>query len=455
MLCNAKAASAGVRIGMALSAAHALTELVVLERDLTAEHRALEKLCAWAMQFSPRVITVGDDGVALEIKGSLKLFSGLDGLLNQMKRGIRSVGYRAEFAVAPTPLAAQFLAQARQRTIVEKQTDIMKSVAELNVHVMPLTQAQHDALKSIGVRTIGECLRLPRAGLSRRLSPAFIKLLDQLTGREADPRTPYELPKCFESSLELPWQVTNSLALATACERLLHELAGFLRAGCLQTRRLHWRLINGEKRGEQRMQSFRLACSEPQHQPEHFLTLLREQLSKLTLEAPVCGIEIFANEFTRVATSGLTDLFERTPLARRESEALFFDRLSSRYGDRAIHGLTVNSDHRPERSWRAESPLKKGAPPVVDNAHLSPHERRDPKPLWLTNQPIPLPAKKERPYFKGPLSISKQRQRIESGWWEDTPIARDYYMAKTRMGSRVWVYRELEKKQWFLHGFFD
>ena len=46
-------------------------------------------------------------------------------------------------------------------------------------------------------------------------------------------------------------------------------------------------------------------------------------------------------------------------------------------------------------------------------------------------------------------------ERIETGWWDDLPVARDYFVATTVTGERLWVYRECHGGQnWFLHGRF-
>ena len=52
--------------------------------------------------------------------------------------------------------------------------------------------------------------------------------------------------------------------------------------------------------------------------------------------------------------------------------------------------------------------------------------------------------------------------RIEAGWWDDLPAARDYYLASSPRAGLLWVYRtrshtqagELLHEQWFLHGLF-
>src|SRR6185369_3197939 len=64
---NAAARQAGIREGQAVAAAKALAgELKVLERDPPAEIAALDRLAAWAGQFTP-MVTVEAQGIVLEV----------------------------------------------------------------------------------------------------------------------------------------------------------------------------------------------------------------------------------------------------------------------------------------------------------------------------------------------------------------------------------------------------
>ena len=50
-------------------------------------------------------------------------------------------------------------------------------------------------------------------------------------------------------------------------------------------------------------------------------------------------------------------------------------------------------------------------------------------------------------------------ERIEAGWWDGAPAARDYFIAQTPAQALVWVYRlrpapPAGQPGWFLHGRF-
>jgi protein ImuB len=46
-------------------------------------------------------------------------------------------------------------------------------------------------------------------------------------------------------------------------------------------------------------------------------------------------------------------------------------------------------------------------------------------------------------------------ERIETGWWRGPSARRDYYRVETDSGNRLWLFRCLQDKRWFLHGMFE
>jgi protein ImuB len=83
--------------------------------------------------------------------------------------------------------------------------------------------------------------------------------------------------------------------------------------------------------------------------------------------------------------------------------------------------------------------------------------------VWLLSVPQVLePAagrtRADLPCFEGkPLQLESGPERIESGWWDGRDVARDYYVATTAAGARLWIYRERRARGtpgWFVHGVF-
>ena len=46
-------------------------------------------------------------------------------------------------------------------------------------------------------------------------------------------------------------------------------------------------------------------------------------------------------------------------------------------------------------------------------------------------------------------------ERIETGWWRNRIVGRDYYQVETTTGHRYWFFRRLRDGRWFMHGMFE
>jgi protein ImuB len=82
----------------------------------------------------------------------------------------------------------------------------------------------------MGVRTLGECLRLPRDGFARRFGAAPLTMLDRARGGLPEPRASFAAREKFATRRDLEPEITDTARLGHAIEPLLEELCRFLRA---------------------------------------------------------------------------------------------------------------------------------------------------------------------------------------------------------------------------------
>ncbi len=438
-LCNALAASLGIRPGMSPGAAYALTAtLRVRARDAAAERQALAALAAWAGQFTSLVSLSPPQALLLEIAGSLDYFGGIDALLRRVRRRAARLGYVVEWAVAPTPLSAEVFARVPLAAPVLHAQDLAAALRDVPLPLLGLEDKLLHALHGIGTRHVGDVLRLPRADLARRCGPALIEYLDRLLGRRSDPRAPYVPPPRFERQLPLPSETTDSEALLFPARRLLQELAGFLIARQAGTQQLQWTLAHHHQPATLILQGL----AAPNRDPPHLLKLLRERLARSSIEHPVEGIALRVTELQPLRPHALTLDGEREAPAQDWPQLV--ETLRARLGDEAVQGLQCRDDHRPEQAWQA-SPLGSRGPAL---SHLG-------RPLWLLPEPVSLRHRDGAPYLDAPLHIEVGPERLESGWWDGGDITRDYFIARDERHSRYWIFRERRgERRWFLHGYF-
>ncbi|MGH2667802.1 MAG: Y-family DNA polymerase, partial [bacterium] len=468
LVCNRAARGHGIGPGMAAGDARARVApgggLRVFQRDERAEGQALLGIAAWAMQFTPEVSLAPPDDVLLEVQGSLGLFGGAAALARRVREGMGKLGFRPVLGLGPTPLMATFLARGggTAPVIATEDTGHPREVPlhALPLEVLGLSGHERGLLEGLGIATVGGLLRLPRAGLARRLGPALVSLLDRALGRAPDPRPRFEPPARFETRLDLPEEVHTLDALLFAARRMLFELHGFLAARRRGVRRLTWRLAHAYGQDTSIHPTaihptvIEMGLLAPSRDPEHLLALFRERLNGLSLRAPVRALLMRTEAIAPLAETplGLWPL-DRGPRGPEEGPVRLIERLRARLGEAAVAGLCAVADHRPERAWHPCPPAERtAAPPVGGSA-------RDPNrvlPLWLLKEPRPLSHQDGRPYLGGPLEAESGPERIESGWWDGQDIARDYFVARDPHGARFWIYRDLgNASAWYLHGVFD
>ena len=166
---NDAARDAGVKRGQPVAGALALVPgLVLRDRDAEAEARSLEAIATFALSFTPAVSLVPPRAVLAEIGGSLKLFGGLDRVVDAIGHGLRSRGHAPSIAVAPTPLAALVRARTRRHDPVLSPGALRAAIADVPLAALDLDARTLETLAAAGVRTISAAESLPRDGLARR-----------------------------------------------------------------------------------------------------------------------------------------------------------------------------------------------------------------------------------------------------------------------------------------------
>jgi protein ImuB len=419
----------------------------------------LEQLASRVRRFTPRVSLVPPDGLLLEVKGSLQLFAGVAGLSGELRGECLTFQAQPVLAFAPTPLAALAAARAGQSLIVTDAAQLIGQLAPLPLTVLRWSEETRARLARIGARTIGAVLRLPRAGFARRFGSAQLAVLDALTGRAPDVRTVFRPRECFRRRRELSCELKDHARLRAALAPLFADLGVFLMARQCGVVELECLLVHRHAPVTRCMLPLAAVVADGQRLAE----LLGERLAELQLPEPVRACELRAqvlvphlpgcHSFWQPGEHG-GDVEQET--------GWLIERLRARLGAEAVYGLVLREEHRPENAWAVT-----GAPPAAGarraaagrtadaTCRVRAHGRACRRPLWLLPAPQPLVVQDGLPRRRGVLCLVSEPERIESGWWDGSEIARDYYTAIDIHGVRLWVFRERAAPHgWFLHGVF-
>ena len=449
--CDAAAATAGIAPGMALNSALALLpRLQVLARDARRERELLQTVAEWTVRFTPRISLEPPDAVLLEVRGSLRLFGGARKLCARLRAELQAAGLEPCLALTPTPLASLWLARSGTEAALRRREELASALAPLLLACTRWPGRSLETLATMGVRTIGDCRRLPRDGFARRFGPGLLDMLDRALGQRPDPRESFIAHERFAARRDLEPEIIDTALLDAACGSVLNELGAFLRKRRRSVQALELRLVHRESPPTR----LRLRFVEPVADTARIARLLSERLARTVLPAPVRALRLRSGPLVE-SREASTELFA---MDRRQSGAgvpQLIERLRARLGAEAVYGLRLVPEHRPESAWCVAEPTlpatthirgRSSKPKFVPTA--------EGKPLWLLAEPHPLEGA-ERPCFEGTLDLEQSPERIESGWWDGRDVQRDYYIARNPVGARLWVFRDRRPPgRWFLHGVF-
>ncbi len=480
------AQQAGLEPGLSCSTALALApHLQQLDYDPLAEDRSLRALAAWALQFTPRLsLRLPDQtransasaGLVLDIAQSLRLFGGLKPLASRVREGLARAGCTARLAFAPTATAAWLMACHRDGLQASHSEALAVCLARLPVSLLDGAVTHIDDLLSLGARSIGDLLQLPRAGLSRRFGRSMLDELDQALGHSPEHWPSFEAPAHFDADLQLPAPIEHTEALGFAAQRLLEPLCGWLAARQAGARGFKLQL----KHERQAQTTLTVRLSSPAQAIERLTTLLREHLQRTRLSAPVSGIALSCDSIDALQLHS-HELFSGGQ-DTGDDMARLLERLQTRLGPDTINRLYRVAEHRPEYAHRFEplhdwptrpetvpraasdaSGISRKRPQPGMPAALPADAPGLPRPLWLLAQPLSIQERNNRPFWQGPLALLAGPERIEAGWWDGKLVQRDYFIAENDSHRLFWIYREratgkssntTEGSGWFVQGYF-
>ena len=435
--------------------AHQLWYAAVFPQLLGAEHAAavLQRLCLHAQTFTSLVSIEPPNALLLEIRGSLKLLGPLERLHADIDACWRRLALPAHSATAPSTVAALWFARAGKPVQIQDFSMLAGRMTQLPIACTAWDAERLQTLRAMGVTCMGELLRLPRAGLARRLGAAAVLDLDLALGRQFAPRRAFVPRGRFRARCDFETEIENVAYLEKALEPLIARCALFLRerqAG-VQALRLKLRHRTGP------VTQMHLGLASITGERRRLMDVLVQKLAALKLKAPVRSMELISASLQPLSAASL-DIFAGSAGAGagagggRDRAPQLVERLRARLGEDAVYGVAPIPEHRPEAAWRRVHELSLACVRrVSEKLSGSGLEEGMPRPVWLLDAPLPL---------ADGLVLEQGPERIESGWWDGRGVARDYYVARQMSGARqaagakLWVFQERQSKRWFLHGMF-
>lgn len=446
--CNAVAARFGIRPLHSLNAAIALcAHTTFLPRQLEREAAQLQEAAQACERYTSTLSMEAPNELLLEVRGSFRLFGGVQGLVDQVQLDFKAIGRSLRMSVSASARSALWLARiAAQPTIVMPRA-LPATLARLPISVLQWPADLELRLARFGTLTVGDLLRLPRGGLARRIGYERLAELDEALGRRPTVRQRFRGEVYFSDRLLLEFEVETTQLLAQLVERRLSRLEQFLVKRQLAAEHVTLEL----KHRDAPTTEVRIGLAAATANVAHIVKLMHEHLSKLTLCAPVRDVVIRVDRLLPAPATSLP-LFASMTTARGnvnrcDDQARLLEQLRARLGENAIGSITPMCDYRPERAHSVHAAVI-----GVASSGVSPPATLATRPFWLLESPRSISL---RPGARRPQHLLRGPELIEAGWWDEQPVHRAYYHARSTDGALAWISRDRDTPDaWQLHGLF-
>ena len=488
---DSQSEQAGVKLGMSLSTAQSLMPSAMLvEFDASISQQASDWLCQWSYEFSARVVPLRcsltnedqknrsknklevdefiPNTLLLEVSSMALIFNGIDKLIEQYRHRAKGLGLEVSLALAKTPLAAQLLAcdtpmgnqQAKITAEILSPNDYLNAdktlqlLNQLPIALLPLSDFLKQSLHDIGIKSFASLSALPDKELGRRFGVKLLQLLAKISGSLPQPLSYFEPEESYQQKLTLLYEVELMQGIVFPLGRMLKEMASYLQLRQLAIQQLKLSLIYRDS--DRSKLDIVIQYPFAEHRSDSLLSLCRMQLERVTLYQPVVEMVICVDKFVPIAVSH-DSWFGQQKVAqgqRSEKALRLMAQLQARLGKEKVKGLQASSAHLPEDSWMATdlSVTAKGQPIAGKRQQALPEATSGSsglcagacRPSWLLATPE-LIAVEQIELLKGP-------ERLQTLWWQEPQICRDYYVASHYQGGLCWVFRE--GNRFFLHGWF-
>lgn len=450
-----------MRIGQPLAEARSLRpRAVFLPSDEAGDREALRRLALECQRFSPLVgLEEGPQPSALLglVDGCTHLWGGEEPFLRAVRAEWLDRGYRVHVALAGSPGAARALARAGKNSVVAPGEEA-GALSPLPVHLLRLPDAILERLEDLGLRSIGDVLKLPREMLASRFGTILPRRLDQVLGRIPEWFPCERLKEPIAAAREWETPIEDRLALLVLCRELIRDVVSMADRNGLGVQELE-----GVIRTEGGPVTIEIRLVQPTRDEAHLARLLELQLERREWSGGVVAVRWAAVRLGRLEQDQARWFDdEADPHASREFHALI-DRLTSRLESRAVLRVRPVPDAQPEHAVRLV-PWTDAATPELES-FIPPPDRSRGRPTRLLEAPQPIDVTAIVSHgppvhmvWRGrncPVVRAWGPERIATGWWRAQDIQRDYYRVEWEQGSHAWVYRDLRSGRWFLHGFFD
>lgn len=436
---NPPAQQTGIKPGMGLASAAALCNtLAVFAYDEQLERQLLQQIAQHCYQRTGDIILCGSDCLIFATHSMRMLYPDIEQLFEALQGVFRQWLQHYRYGCAPSIEAAEVLARAGTEMITDNPVTAQHRLEQLPVSALRISSQYHHQLARLGLDTIGQLLALPKAQLRQRFPYELLDYITRLQGQLGHVRLPkkgryyrfYQPRQYFQRLQELNFEIDESARLLPVMTTLCERLCAYLRQMQLHTQKLQFSFYFRELP----TQLFAVHSVAPQGQLVPWLTLVQVKLETLSLDAPVIAVQLTCEQFSD-ALGESQNLFDKRQQGLAKQQLLGV--LHARLGAQHCYHLHCTNAHIPEYTQVKESPL---------HSYSTSSSSKKTAPLRPNFLLEPQVLSEQVCLLRGP-------ERIQSHWWQQQLIERDYYIGENAQGQLCWLFKD-KHQGWFVQGYF-
>ncbi len=442
----------------------------IYERALDSEQKTLLKICNALYDITPHIEPYSvtnkngceDQGLLLEISRCIRLFKTVNNIFKKIQNSLNLMGISFRYAFGHTKHIAWVLSYSPHiinppvPSENESTSTFISPLYDLSLDYVYEYPESIDNLKKTGFFTFHDIIshieKHSLHSLRKRFGGGFCQFLSELLDIEQiaqgslfkQPLPTYQPNKTFIESLQFDYPISNSEQLQHPVKTLLLHLTRELVKQQKQTQHIDWHLydIHHHQDGF----SVRVERLHSNIQLAEELTMIRLENQPLPFEVDV--LELRCEHLVPVHFENRQTHNDQHYDTEQHALATVTAKLNTRLGENSVFTLAPKDSHIPELSYKRSVPIQ--------SHPLSPSETTTKtldRPSWIFNTPIKIGKRQNTLFWKGKLELLQGPERIEGLWWKK-PTGRDYFIAKRDDHVRLWVFHDLYKDGWFVHGVF-
>jgi protein ImuB len=481
LVCSEEATAKNVISGMKLSEARAVcADVTWREWDDRLYQEAQKKLVQQLISCSPKV-SGQQQGILILDASGLRRMGGESQFCRNVLREASKCGFtEGKLGIADSAFAAIVASRTRKKrwyTVpVGQDTDFL---SVLSVKHLPISAEMFDALQTLGVKTMGQLIKISADALVDRFGPEGMKAYRLVMGFDDRYPTLPNTERKFEASMEAGVPLESMNEIVFMLKSMLERLTLELRNNGLWAEELLLSFFNSDDMFHQRP----VKLIRPSSQAKFLTEVVKLALEADPIQREFTGLSLLVSRYSK-------ETWEQTALAapgigkqpnssdeRSEAMMLLLQRFAARLGDSALVQPVPNDQHIPEfaGAWLPifEDPTKRSILPINQDyvktelgqtglvSGLVLKRNSSPQEVLVDLQGSTPRAITCQGRWHRVIHIT-QPERLSGMWWE-TPVKKSYYVATIESPNAttaaptalVLLAHDHQHNNWLLEGFYD